>query len=238
MEFKEAIDLQHHMVPRRLNLSQLSADDVPLCQDEYLRSPQCPLLIKMPKCTECQKKEIKLRSQLNQKRKNLDTPAQPKAPLKFTSPDRLAITVKCQREENKKLKFENEHLTKKLQASLAKSSLPVDRGLNDDLVDIFQGIPEEKVPEFMRLFWREQQKYIRTENKSQLRYHPAIIKYCLSIAAKSPAAYDQLRLDKDGAGVLVLPSQRTLRNYRNYIKPQNGTHTFNYTCLFFISITF
>ena len=49
-----------------------------------------------------------------------------------------------------------------------------------------------------------------------------IIKYCLSLQAKSPAAYEQLRLQKDGTGVLVLPSKRTLRDYRNYIRPQRG----------------
>ena len=50
-----------------------------------------------------------------------------------------------------------------------------------------------------------------------------IIKYCLSIAAKSPGAYEELRLnEKKGTGILVLPSQRTLRDYRNYIRPQRG----------------
>ena len=49
-----------------------------------------------------------------------------------------------------------------------------------------------------------------------------IIKYCLALQAKSPAAYEQLRLQKDGTGVLVLPSKRTLRDYRNYIRPQRG----------------
>ena len=75
----------------------------------------------------------------------------------------------------------------------------------------------------MKLFWEEQQKYLRTTIKSQIRYHPAIIKYCLSIAAKSSAAYEQLKLDeKDGSGILLLPSQRTLRKYRNYITPQTS----------------
>ena len=106
---------------------------------------------------------------------------------------------------------------------LKKNSMDIDSELNNDLVDIFKGIPHDKVPPFMRLFWEEQQKYLRTSHSSQIRYHPAIIKFCLSIAAKSPAAYNQLRLDsKEGNGILVLPSQRTLRDYRNYIRPQQG----------------
>lgn len=50
-----------------------------------------------------------------------------------------------------------------------------------------------------------------------------IIKFCLAFAAKSPSAYRDLRFDgKTGGGVLMLPSERTLRDYRNYIKPQRG----------------
>ena len=49
-----------------------------------------------------------------------------------------------------------------------------------------------------------------------------IIKFCLGIHAKSPAAYEQLRLSKDGTGVLIMPSQRTLRDYKNYIRPTRG----------------
>ena len=48
-----------------------------------------------------------------------------------------------------------------------------------------------------------------------------IIKYCLAITSKSSAAYKDLRYDsKKGTGVLVLPSQRTLRDYKNYIRPE------------------
>ena len=50
-----------------------------------------------------------------------------------------------------------------------------------------------------------------------------VIRYCLSLAAKSPAAYDDLRYDKSkGTGILILPSRRRLRDYKNYIRPQQG----------------
>ena len=58
---------------------------------------------------------------------------------------------------------------------------------------------------------------------SIVRYHPMIIKFCLSLAAKSSSAYSDLRYDsKNDTGVLVLPSLRTLRDYKNYIRPQRG----------------
>ena len=39
-----------------------------------------------------------------------------------------------------------------------------------------------------------------------------IIKFCLTLAAKSPSAYEEIRLDRaKGTGILVLPSRQTLR---------------------------
>ena len=50
-----------------------------------------------------------------------------------------------------------------------------------------------------------------------------IIKYCLNLAAKSSSTYSDLRYDsKSGSGILLLPSLRTLRDYKNYIKPTRG----------------
>ena len=45
-----------------------------------------------------------------------------------------------------------------------------------------------------------------------------IIRYCLSLVAKSPACYEELRSSK----ILKLPSQRTLRDYKNCIRPHTG----------------
>lgn len=45
-----------------------------------------------------------------------------------------------------------------------------------------------------------------------------IIRFCLAIASKSSSAYEELRK----SGILCLPSKRTLRDYRNAIRPQTG----------------
>ena len=42
-----------------------------------------------------------------------------------------------------------------------------------------------------------------------------IIRFCLSLPSKSASAYDELR----NSNMLVLPSRRTLRDYKNAIKP-------------------
>ena len=72
------------------------------------------------------------------------------------------------------------------------------------------------VSPFRKLFW-EQQKSVFSK-KSVGKYHPMIIRFCLPFATKSKSAYDQLR----NSIVLVLPSRRTLRDYRNAIKRTVG----------------
>ena len=57
-----------------------------------------------------------------------------------------------------------------------------------------------------------------TFSKYGVRDHPMIIRFCLSLAAKSPSCYEEIR----NSGVLTLSSQRRLKDYRNAIKPQRG----------------
>ena len=84
------------------------------------------------------------------------------------------------------------------------------------------GANQNNIPPFMKMFWQEQQKYISSSKKG-VRYHPMIIRYCLSLAAKSSSFYDEIRYDeKNKSGFLVLPSRRRLRDYKNYIRPQQG----------------
>ena len=55
------------------------------------------------------------------------------------------------------------------------------------------------------------------------RYHPQVIRFTLSINGKSPSAYRELR----GSGALILPSERVLRDYKNYFKPKAGINQEN-----------
>ena len=158
-----------------------------------------------------------------QTKKNvLSTPANIKAPVKFTSPERLLLTLQNQRSETENLKSQVNNLKKYIEDS----AVSVGENIHKDLQVIIQNTFEDasknrELSPFTKLFLTGQLKYL-VNHPTQTRYHPMIIKYCLALQAKSPAAYEQLRLQKDGTGVLVLPSKRTLRDYRNYIRPQRG----------------
>ena len=110
-----------------------------------------------------------------------------------------------------------------MKSALENCSQKVNPEPNNDLISLFSGTDQQKIPPFMKLFWGEQQRYLKCSSSSTIRYHPIIIKYCLSLAAKSQSAYNDLRYDaKTGSGVLILPSSRTLRDYKNYIRPTRG----------------
>ena len=95
--------------------------------------------------------------------------------------------------------------------------------MNDDLTTIMEEMSEdvEKMnPEqsFRRLFWEQQLQAIHAKDSRQVRWHPALIKWCLHLKFKSSSAYHALR----NTGVLTLPSERTLRDYMHWIEGEAG----------------
>ena len=75
----------------------------------------------------------------------------------------------------------------------------------------------QKVTPFMKLFWDEQ-KRLASVHPTQRRFHPMIIRYCLSVVEDSAVAYDKWRRNT----FLILPSSRVLTDYRNAIHPKRG----------------
>ena len=145
----------------------------------------------------------------------LSIPAKLNAPFSKTSSERLKLTIQSLRIEKIALKEK----VMELQQELSKSSLKVTQNLGEDL---YGRCRPTCIPPFLKFFWEEQQKYIKCSSRG-IRYHPMIIRFCLSLASKSASAYDDIRYDeKSGTGILILPSRRRLRDYKNYIRPERG----------------
>lgn len=86
--------------------------------------------------------------------------------------------------------------------------------MSEDTTSIL-GSSKKKITPFMELSLQQQKKLL-TCSSNGVRYYPMIIRYCLSLATKSPACYEELRR----SGILVPLSQRTLKDYRNCICPK------------------
>ena len=120
--------------------------------------------------------------------------------------------------ENKELKMK----LGQLQDEISKVSLPVSADLSNEFKSIILETDQRKISPFMRLFWEEQQRHLQS-SPNNVKYHPMIIRYCLSLASKSAAAYDDIRYnEKTGTVFVILPSRCRLRDYKNCTQPQRG----------------
>ena len=199
-----------HTIP--INIEKYDKNGPPFQAKIFLRSHDCDVLCNYEQCTNCKDKEMSLQKSFKAKATKEARPVHSKAPLTATAKERLVATVHHQRVVCKQL----EDRVNQLETEIEKNSITVNEVLEKDLLEIF-GKNSTEVSPHMQVFWEQQRKLLASP-KFGRRYHPHVIRFCLSLHAKSPAAYKELR----DSGVLVLPSQRTLRDYRNLFKPKPG----------------
>ena len=94
---------------------------------------------------------------------------------------------------------------------LEKTSIQIDQTRNNNLTSIIAENSNKLTP-FVNLFWLQQKTLFKSSNKG-VRFHPMLIRFCLSLWSKPSSAYEELR----NSNVLILPSSRTLQDYKNFI---------------------
>ena len=183
-----------------------------------LRSAQCMILFIKDTvddqviCETCHKLQKRIVKQRGRKERQDKAPAKDKAPLAACGAEKLRATVIARRLHCKDL----EAKVNDLQNQIEKHGVSVSESLEKDLLTIMSGQNLEATPH-MRFFW-EQQMHLMRSTKMGRRYHSQMIRFALSIHCKSPSAYRELR----DSGALILPSERVLRDYKNYFKPGAG----------------
>ena len=200
----------NHSVP--LQTDVYDENGPPFQVDLFFRSNDCFVLCNANKCNTCL-------NYINKEGKKKCVPAKQslpikdKAPLTACSKDRLIATVlKQQRLVCKDLKGQINAMSR----DILTNSIKIDKTLENDILGILKENYLKSSPH-MNLFWQQQKKLLASP-KFGRRYHPHLIRFCLSLHSKSPSVYRELTL----SGVFVLPSGRVLRDYRNYFKPKPG----------------
>ena len=211
--------LFHHVVP--INHDTVSEQEEEAEEEEqqqfphkgFWRAKGCLLIQeKEEACSVCTTYAGCANSAQKAKESRSSKPAHLNAPVTKTDPERIKLTLQEERLKCAQL----EQALSEMRVELEKSSMDIDNELSNDFIKILDSA-DTKITPFMKLFWQEQRKLF-TRSTTGVRYHPMIIRFCLCLAAKSPSCYEELR----NSGVLVLPSQRRLKDYRNVIKPKRG----------------
>ena len=192
-----------------------------------VRSKSCPLLVESGKCSSCTKYRATLRK-MHSRLINVPPHAQDRVgSSSHVNLRHLTSTEIRERHQTLRKRLRNaeqrfEKLKDAIERSVDEVGVHVDPELETDLSAITAEFDAEigtKFPHgsFQRVFW-EQQKESQTRHPTQMRWHPAMIRWCLSLKFQSTAAYETLR----SSGVLSLPSTRTLRDYTHFIRGTTG----------------
>ena len=191
-----------------------------------VRSGKCHRLVCGAKCMECANYRDSLRENYHKwLKQQLKSPSAITSTHSHTNERWLTTTQK----EEKSLKLKSRlrasnkkiaYLQNKIKELHDKMAIDVDDDLHNGLIQIMDSHTteiEKKYHEnsFHHLFWSQQLTNLRTY-PIQRRWHPMLIRWCLHLRMLSGSAYDALR------HILVLPTDRTLRDYTHFIKLETG----------------
>ena len=94
---RKEINFIKHVFPRAFDYFVYKAADLKqsVFQDEYFRTRNCSLLLISPEntCKNCDKENIKFKTEVNYKKASLAKPADLNAPVNFTSPERTKLSL-------------------------------------------------------------------------------------------------------------------------------------------------
>ena len=206
---------KQNMESSRLHSIPIETDENSVCQSiskEIYRAEGCHLLSLSlsSTCEKCVKIENEHSGHVKRTEKNINVAAKPRAPLSCTHPNKVALALK-----EKRIECTNQKATiERMQREIEEKGVEVESDLRRSVCDTMTENADKMAP-FVKLFLTEQQKH---NLQGSFRFHPMIIRFALSLAMKPSTADDELRR----SGTLILPSSRTLRDYKNAITPSAG----------------
>ena len=196
-----------------------------------IRTVACEILVHGPKCEACKNYRSALRSLHSQWVRQLKAGTEKhtavsshtnyrylRTPQRKERMSKLKAEIKSKRNEVERLKIRLKEVTEK-------KGICIEKELEGDLQTIMLEKTEEiqqKYAEnsFHRLFWDQQLEALKVRDNHQIRWHPMMIRWCLSLKLLSSASYSALR----SSDLIVLPSERTLRDYTHFVKAEPGFH--------------
>ena len=111
-----------------------------------------------------------------------------------------------------------DRLKKKLSEVIEQHGCQLDAESDCDMREIMKVNSQSIAEKYRRVFWEQQMKAASQNDARQMRWHPAMIKWCLYLRHRSSGAYETLRK----TGCIYLPSQRTLRDYTHVAGSRMG----------------
>ena len=194
-----------------------------------IRHAQCSLLVPTttPRYARCTEYRHILRSMRARSTKPPEEKTASSSHINYrylSTPEKLE-RMKTLHRDNRAAHMKIERLKVKLKNAIDNKGVSLDREVTDDLHQVMEEEEEKAMSDvqpgsFRHIFW-QQQKEAASRDRRGMRWHPAMIKWCIFLRHQSSRAYETLR----ESGCLYLPSQRTLRDYSQCVKSTAGFST-------------
>ena len=196
---------------------------------ETVRTEKCELLSTSVKCSSCKSYRANLRAMYSAwcKRRSVEemSDASGHSNERYLNTPEKKAKMQNLKDRSRAAEKQVKIFKEKIKEAIEAEGDTVEKSLSSDLLSILNTNTEQinrAYPEgsFPNLFWKEQLKAASVKDPRQVRWHPAIIKWCINLQLISSAAFHCIR----SSGFLTLPSERTLRDYTHYFNKQPGFH--------------
>lgn len=224
-DFKDVIDKRLGIVSR---LTSINNEVIGTCEDETgiecrkdnfvkVRHKDCPLLSETDQCLSCNN----YGNTLKKARSRLETSesqnisADSRVNYRYVSNEDIVTRMTNIQKERRSAMEKVAKLSRKLQIVFEKENVAVNSKTNDLLEEIMLRSDQPFDPETAQgLLWEQQKHLSKLKTSKGMRWHPLIIRWCLSIFFTSPAAYRQI--SNKSLGFLHLPHINTLKKYAKF----------------------
>ena len=205
---------------------------IPTATSVTVRYANCDWLMDSDRTSTACAKCIMMRSTLCSKRTSKRTIINENLPSSKCRNDYLAENNLLQeklnstQKERQKLQVQNRTLREKIKTLYEREAVELEDDEQEELVEqAFVGCESELLKEVgeneaFKLMYEEQQKIFKAKDKRQMRWHPAIIRFCIAIYNKSSSTYNLIR----NSPFLKLPHKSTLKKYMSFTTPQVGVN--------------
>jgi hypothetical protein len=199
--------------------------------EKTVRVSTCEMLVTGVKCSMCISYRNSIRSIYHRWMKQRRSPSHRQSTKSRTNIRWLTTPEKLNRYSRLRSRLDVKHkevkrLREKIDVLTERNHVLLDSTLHTDFKSMMCELTEKVQQEnsensFKRLFWEQQLKACNANDSRQIRWHPAMIKWCLHLKFISSGGYHALRKSK----LITLPSERTLRDYSHVIPAGVGFQT-------------
>ena len=142
---------------------------------------------------------------------------------RFLSTPEKIQRMKNLHKENRLAQLKISRLELKLSKAIEEKGISLEADLSDDFKKIMAEeedvvLKDTEPGSFKMMFWEQQKLAAQKSNMKGMRWHPAMIRFCLFLRHQSSKAYETIR----ESGCISLPSQRTLCDYTQCVKSTAG----------------